>query len=117
MIESLYEFIMNMPEDIRAIYTADITQCYERIPLEGCDNLHEALEFVTHKGFSHHNDASQKHSIWVHINTESGLADHAKWDKKVPNSSCWIEMTYDWVMTLQSWLINNCYIRLGDEVW
>lgn len=50
VIDSLYEFIMNLPVDIHAIYTADITCCYERIPLEGLDNLHDALGFVIRKG-------------------------------------------------------------------
>lgn len=52
VIDSLYKFIMNLPTYIHAIYMADITQCYERIPLEGPDNLHDALGFIIRKGFS-----------------------------------------------------------------
>lgn len=77
MIELLYEFIMNMPDTIWAMYIVDITQCYKKIPLEGFNNLHEALDFATQKGFAQHNGSSCQHSIWVHINTGSGLADHA----------------------------------------
>lgn len=79
---------LNLPDNIRAIHTTNITQCYEKIPLEGNDNLHDALDFIIRKGFYHHNGSSRKHAIWVHINTESGLADKAKWDSKLPGSSC-----------------------------
>lgn len=41
---TLYEFVVNLPTHIYAIYTVDITRCYEKIPLEGLDNLHMALE-------------------------------------------------------------------------
>lgn len=51
VIESLYEFIINLLEHMHVIYIADITQCYEKIPLMGLDNLHEALEFILQKGF------------------------------------------------------------------
>lgn len=108
---------MNLPTQIMAIYIANITQCYERIPLEGRDNLHEALGFIVWKGFLQHNGTTKNHSIWVHINMESGLADRAKWDKKRLGSTCWIEMSYKSIMQIQSWMINNCYIKLGDVVW
>lgn len=116
VIESLYKFIMNLPAQIRAIYIADITQCYERIPLVGKDNLHEALKFIIQRGFCQHNGSSCEHSIWVHINIDNDLADCAKWDKKLSCSTCWIEMSYERIMSIQSWLINNCYVRLGDAV-
>lgn len=117
VIESLYKFILNLPTHIMAIYTTNITKCSERIPLEGRDNLHEALGFIVLKGFSKHNRSAQQHSIWVHINTESSLIDCAKWKKKRLGSTCWIELSYDSILMIQSWLINNCYIRLGDAIW
>lgn len=116
MIESLYEFIMNMLAPICIVCTIDITQCYEKIPLSGSNNLHDALDFIIRKGFSQHNSSSRQHSIWVHINTDIGLADHTKWDKKLLGSSYCIEMSSERLMKVQSWLINNCFIRLGDTV-
>lgn len=91
---------MNLPMQIHAIYTIDITQCYERIPLEGEENIHEALGFIIWKGFSQHNGSAHDHAIWVHINTKSGRADREKWDNKLPRLTCWVEMTYDCIMSL-----------------
>lgn len=59
IVESLYEFMINLLSDIHAIYTAGITRCYEHIPLEGNDNLHDALGFVIRKGFMFHNGSSK----------------------------------------------------------
>lgn len=83
----------------------------------GFDNLHEALDFILRKGFSQHNSSTQQHSIWIHINTDIGLADHAKWDKQLLGSTCWIEITNERLMKIQLWLINNCFIKLGITIW
>lgn len=60
VIESLYEFVLNLSSSIRAIYTANITQCYEKLSLEGIENLHDSLNFIIRKGFYHHNGSSKK---------------------------------------------------------
>lgn len=36
---------------------------------------------------------------------------------KCPGTSCWIAMSLGRILAIQAWLINNCFVRLGDEVW
>lgn len=117
MIDSVFEFVLNLPQEIYSMFVVDITQCYERIPLTEEDNLPEALSFITRKAFQHHSSKSKTQVCWVHINTNSGLADKAIWCHKRPGTTCWIEFTESWFIHLQNWLIQHCFIRLGDGVW
>lgn len=118
MIDSMFEFVLNLPNKIIfCLFIADITRCYERIPLTGADNLTDALSYITKKAFQHRRSKFKSQEIWVHINTVSGLADKARWSQRVPGKTCWIEMTQSRFSRIQNWLIHHCFIRLGDGVW
>lgn len=83
VIDSLYKFTLNLPSHIHNLFIADITRCYETIPLFGNDCLPDAITHVTKISYSHHN-ATRRHpnSLWLHINLTSGLADFAKWSRQ-----------------------------------
>lgn len=46
LIKSQYEFLINLPHNITACHTFDVTSCYEAIPHTGKDSLMEALKFL-----------------------------------------------------------------------
>lgn len=118
MIDSLYDFTLNLPNAIHSVYMADITCCYESIPLIGTDNLPDALKFIIKLAFQqYHSGRRQEHAIWVHIKPSTGKADSAKWSTTCPGTSCWIPLSQERLNTLQQWLITNYYICLGDSTW
>jgi hypothetical protein len=43
--------ILNFPEKIHDIFVADITRCYESIPLQGSDNFIQAVTFIINLAF------------------------------------------------------------------
>lgn len=51
IIDSILQFTLNLPTQITDIYVADVTRCYESIPIEGPDNLLDALRFTIDLGF------------------------------------------------------------------
>lgn len=52
MISSMHEFVLNLLDSISCMFITDITRCYENIPLEGPDNLPDALGFITKAAFT-----------------------------------------------------------------
>ena len=62
------------------IYVADISHCYETIPLSGIDNLLQAISFIVTIAYK---QASLLHSraqtnLWVHL-APNGSPAFAKW--------------------------------------
>ena len=51
LIDSAVDAILNFLDRIFDIFVADITRCYESIPLQGEDNLLEAIQFIINKAF------------------------------------------------------------------
>lgn len=43
IIDSVIDLALNLPHKIHDIFVADIAHCYEAIPLEGKDNMMEAI--------------------------------------------------------------------------
>lgn len=50
IIDSINEFCLYLPNMIHNIYIADITRCFETIPINGHDIFFEAMEFITSLG-------------------------------------------------------------------
>jgi hypothetical protein len=118
IIDSVMHVTLNMPEKIHDIYVADMTRCYETIPLEGDNNLLDALKFVIRHAYR---EAARQHPIavntlWVKISSK-GLPTLACWHTTQPRSGCWIPMPQDRVISLHAWLISHCFVVLGDRVW
>lgn len=78
MVDSILHVTLNLPDQIHDIYVADITRCYESIPLEGQDNLLDSLKIIIYTGFRNaalaHPKAITK--LWIKINT-NGIASKA----------------------------------------
>jgi len=85
MINSSIEAALNLPGQVFDIFVADVTRCYESIPLSGQDNLGEAIVHICRLGFqqarSMHHTANL--SLWVRIDVE-GTACKAVWGHKSP---------------------------------
>lgn len=118
IIDSILQFTLNIPTHIHDIYVADITRCYECIPLDGPDNLLDALKFTIKIGFQ---EAQLLHpktvtTLWVKL-TPEGTPHKARWSSNRPRSDGWFHMPQDRLISLHAWLIQNCFVTLGDRVW
>jgi hypothetical protein len=118
VIDSVMDVTLNLPKELYDIYVADITKCYESIPLEGQDNLLEGMKFMLRIGFR---EASVSHpkagnSLWVKINDE-GTTTAARWSTTLPKGRNWLLMPHERLLTLHSWLMSHCFVSLGDRVW
>jgi hypothetical protein len=51
IVKSIIDFTINHPEKIEDVFVADITQCYENIPIEGKDNMIFIIFFFVKNGF------------------------------------------------------------------
>jgi hypothetical protein len=87
-MDSFMDATLNFPEKIHDIFVADITRCYESIPLQGSDNLIHAVIFIINLAFK---QASTQHprvriQIWVRI-ASTGIPVAAKWATSCPSSA------------------------------
>ena len=117
-IDSIMDFTLNIPDNINNIYVADITRCFESIPISGKDTLYEAMEYITHIGVS---NIKRKHPksvqlLWVKIDNK-GLTTKAIWTSTCPRNGEWFPITIQKFLQMHKWLTTNCYVRLGDQVW
>jgi hypothetical protein len=118
IIDSINEFCLNLPEHVHNIYVADITRCFETIPVNGQDTLFEAMEFITSLGIK---NFKRKHPrseplIWYRTNA-NGTPSRAVWASTCPNYGSWHCITVEKFLTLHKWLTTNCFVRLGNRVW
>ena len=117
IVDSALQVTLNLPPELSDIFVADVTQCYESIPLQGEDNLLNALKFVLAKGFK---EAEAQHfksnnRLWIRV-AANGTPGAAKWCTSQPKGS-WFEMPLHRLLALHEWLMTNCHVVLGDRVW
>ena len=118
IIDSINEFCLNIPPNVHNIYVADITRCFETIPVNGQDTLFEAMEFITSlgvKNFKRKHPLSEP-SVWFKINTD-GVTTKATWASTCPSYGKWIQISVTKFLMLHKWLTTNCFVRLGNRVW
>jgi len=118
MINSSVEAALNLPVYLHDIFVADVTRCYESIPLDGPDNIMDAIAHIVKIGFQH---AKSKHrtavpNIWIRTDS-SGQAVRASWETCQPSYGTWFSIDESLLIRLHQWLVSNCYIALGDRVW
>ena len=118
IIDSITDFTLNVPEQINNIYVADITRCFESIPVSGKDTLYEAMEFITQLGIT---NMRRKHPrsenvLWVRIN-DKGLTTKAIWASTCPKYGDWFSISIPKFLQIHKWLTTNCYVRSGDQIW
>jgi hypothetical protein len=118
IIDAITDFTLNIPERINNIYVADITRCFESIPISGKDTLYDAMEFITHIGIT---NMRRKHPrseqfLWIKIN-DKGITTKAVWASTCPRHGEWFPIPITKFLQIHKWLTTNCYVRLGDQVW
>jgi hypothetical protein len=118
IVNSIIDTTLNLPMTLYDVYVADISRCYETIPLEGPDNLFQAISFIVSTTFrqaalSH---PKAKTSMWVRISNDGSPA-FAKWATRKPQYGNWIELPETRLLNLHQWLMKNCHLTLGDRAW
>ena len=118
IIDSINDFCLNLPREIHNIYVADITRCFETIPINGQDTLYEAMKFITSLGVKNFNSKHPRSepTIWFKINKQ-GFTIRAIWASSCPTYDNWSQMSVTKFLTLHKWLTTNCFVRLGNQVW
>jgi hypothetical protein len=118
IVDSVIDTTLNLPDSIYDVFVADVTRCYESIPLHGDDNLLDAVIFLITTAYK---QATLQHPktvtlLWVRLNLD-GTPAVVKWATCQPASGNWISFTLDHLLKLHEWLMTSCYILLGDRVW
>jgi hypothetical protein len=72
---------------------ADITRCYESIPLQGLDNLLDTISFITRIAFQHVASSHPRSivALWVRIGTDRVPAC-ARWATSQPSTTNWFAL-------------------------
>ena len=118
IIDSIIDFCLNIPQNVRNIYVADITRCFETIPINGQDTLFEAMEFITSLGIKNfkHNHPRSEPKVWIKTNA-MGVTTRVVWASTCPSYGKWLQISVSEFLMLHKWLTTNCYVRLGNRVW
>lgn len=117
-MNSAIEVSLNLPTKMSDIFVADITRCYESIPLIGNDNLSDAIAHIIRLGFKQERSKYPRSSpqIWIRVDS-SGNAAHAAWGTCHPSYGDCFALLEDRLILLHTWLMNHCFVGLGDRVW
>ena len=67
LIDSIVDATLNFRDEMHDIFVADITRCYESIPLHGDDNLLDAVAFIVKLAFRQASINGSIHSIYIKI--------------------------------------------------
>jgi hypothetical protein len=118
IVDSIIDTTLNLPNVMHDIFVADICRCYETIPLHGQDNILTAITFITSLAYRQAAIAHPKAVtyMWVRIGSDGSPAS-AKWATHQPWYGSWVQLTQNRLINLHAWLLNNCFLILGDRVW
>lgn len=118
LVNSAIEVALNLPNKISNIYVADITRCYETIPLQGDDNLSDAIAHIIRVGFKQEHSKHPRSNplVWIRVDKD-GNAANATWGTTCPAYGNCFSLSEDRLINLHTWLMNHCYVGLGDRVW
>jgi hypothetical protein len=118
IVDFIIDTALNFLDSINDVFVADVTRCYKSIPLQGPDNLLEAISFIITTAYKHatleHPRASTQ--LWVRLNPDNTPAN-AKWTTCQPSSGKWFVLSQQRLLKLHEWFMKNCHITLGDRVW
>ena len=119
MIDSVLDIALNLPDKVYDIFVADIAHCYEAIPLEGDDNLMDAISKLISFAFQQKriDHPRSKQSLWVRFDERKMSASSTRWASHCPDGEIWVEITEERLVSLNRWLSSNCFVTLGDRVW
>ena len=101
IIDSSIDATLNFPTQMTDIYVADITKCYESIPLDGPDYLLDAITFITKAKYS---QIASKHprsvvSLWIRV-ARDGSPAATKWATNSPTSGIWFPLSIERLLNL-----------------
>ncbi len=121
----MFDAVLNMPACINSDYTADITRCYENIPLEGAGSLVCALRWLTDLVWKAQAQAlgSTVGSLVISFTWDIARASPAglvRWGRgKRRGDRRFIRLRFSQarLLTLMRWLIQNAVVQLGDRAW
>jgi hypothetical protein len=118
IVDSIIDTTLNLPNVMHDIFVADICRCYETIPLQGQDNILTAITFIIGLAYRQAATAHPKALtyMWVRIGSD-GIPASAKWATHQPRYGSWVQLPQKRLINLHAWLLNNCFLTLGDRVW
>jgi len=69
LVNSSIEVALNMPNNISDIYVVDITRCFESFPLDGKENLPDAVAHLIRISFTQQKKCHPRSTpqIWIRI--------------------------------------------------
>ena len=126
-VMSMYEVLLNYPETIHSLFTADVCKCYEAIPID--DSAHSlqtpvrwvfdlAFRHTAHRlGLCEEDEPPLLCVAWSHARFKPIKAE---WHIECPSDTehtHWIPFTQESIVALSIWLMTHCYLVLGDRVW
>ena len=102
VIDFVMDLALNLPNKIHNIFLTDIAHCYEAIPLEGSDNLMEAISKLISYAFRQkridHPKFVQK--LWIRFDEVKMIASSLKWASQAPQSGIWVEISEERLILL-----------------
>ena len=118
LINSSVKMALNLPDKINDLFVADITRCYESILLIGPNNLLDAVAFVIKIGYKHVKSLHPRSIslIWIRVDSNGQVA-HAQWASSRPTYGECFSLSTERFIKIHRWLMNSCYVNLGDRVW
>jgi hypothetical protein len=122
-VRSMYDVLLNLPETIHTIYCADITKCYEAIPVDDSPNsLQTVVRWLFKTTFAHIRTTSGTVPVmWVKWDRTAGIPLTVRWGSasKMPQSKLhtWFCMDLERLCAAICWLMSHAYTILGDRVW
>ncbi|GBG83132.1 hypothetical protein CBR_g36750 [Chara braunii] len=116
-ISSIGEFVANLPERVYAIYTGDITRCFETIPTDGSEEgLIEAVKFFVACAMEWRRERTTRDMVAISISARGSM--FPDWVSSIQDRDR--EKLYfdeQGIIDACEWLISNGLVQMGDDVW
>lgn len=115
IVESTIEHVLNLPIQLNDTFVADVTRCYETIPLEGPEGLISVIDTFINTAFC----MAKKTGYAGLFATPETTYQKARiqWKSSMSTSKGSFEITSQRLRACNRWLASNALVTLGGKVW
>lgn len=119
-VNSMYDVLLNLPREAHSVFAADVTRCYEAIPVDALSehNLQTTVRWLLRKAFARQKEVF-RHDVWLWVNWHIGKDKpcNTRWARTRPQGKYWVGFSMERLFQISVWLMTHAFVVLGDRVW
>jgi len=119
VVEGAQQVVINLPQFIHTDFTADVTKCFENIPIDMADptGIPAILAKVVALAFAVHRQGAGAKDPRLAVHTAAGTTARVQWVNRPGNSQHKVYLTQDQTLHLMCIAVTSAYVLNGNRLY